>query len=188
MDYILQMEKLFKFLEFNLETDKLLVLNKLKRKFSNDLNLLGCFIKDYLIIKTSGFVPDDNEIYDEFIIFFEKQKDKNEIIDEILRYSKYYLMLVFEESDNEFCLNLICVINSCFSMEYFPSVIKLFDDYYYCKKIDGNTFLRVVKLLSDNVIQRFELENALPLSFLEIEQLINSIISKNLMEYERLIS
>ena len=97
-------------------------------------------------------------------------------------------MLVFEESDNEFCLNLICVINSCFSMEYFPSVIKLFDDYYYCKKIDGNTFLRVVKLLSDNVIQRFELENALPLSFLEIEQLINSIISKNSMEYERLIS
>ena len=69
------MEKLFKFLEFNLETDKLLVLNKLKRKFSNDLNLLGCFIKDYLIIKTSGFVPDDNEIYDEFIIFFEKQKE-----------------------------------------------------------------------------------------------------------------
>ena len=70
MDYILQMEKLFKFFEFNLELEQMHILLKIKRNFNNDLNLMGCFLKDYLAIQNSGTITQDENLYNDFVLFY----------------------------------------------------------------------------------------------------------------------
>ena len=77
MDYILQIEKLFKYFEFNLNLEETRILYKIKRNFNNELNLLGCFVKDYLTIKNSGNVSEDNNIYNDFVILFENLKENH---------------------------------------------------------------------------------------------------------------
>ena len=71
MDYIEQTEKLFKFLDFNLEFEQIREIYSIKHQFNNDLNLFGCYIKDYLFIM-NGIFSDDRETYNDFVLFFEK--------------------------------------------------------------------------------------------------------------------
>ena len=71
MDYILQIEKIITYLKLNYSPAELLILDVIKRKFNQDFNLLGCFLKDYLILKTAKNV-DDSELYDNFVLYFEE--------------------------------------------------------------------------------------------------------------------
>ena len=77
MDYILQAEKIYKYFEFNLELRQMQKALKLKKAFNNDLNLICCYIKDFLTLENNGKISNDNNIYNDFVLCFENYKNKN---------------------------------------------------------------------------------------------------------------
>lgn len=153
MDYIFQVEKIFKFLEFNLDFQEAQLLMYIKRRFNNDLNLFGCFIKDYIIVNTLK-IPDDNELYDDFVLFFLKNssKDNIKLLD---KYSQCYLSIVFEDCDNEDILEAITTANACFMMEAYPALMKILYNYYH-QKIDVNILQSMLQFTKDYVINKFD--------------------------------
>ncbi len=157
MDYIEQMEKLFKFMEFSLELEQIRGLYSIKRNCNNDLNLFGCFIKDYLTV-VNNKISDDESLYNDFVIYFEnaiQNSTSEKIVNLLVEYSKYYLWLVFENPDIDELKKPINTINSCFAIDFYPCVMRLIYDYIN-QKIDGKTFSMMLQLFVEKVISRFE--------------------------------
>lgn len=156
MDYIVQMENLYKFFSLSLSTQNMQKMLKLKRKFNNDFNLLGCFIKDFLMLENKNPVINDNNIYNSFIIYYEKNLiNLEDILNKLENYSNYYLSIVFEDIKNMEIIGYIETINACFAIDTYPIIMRIFDDYYN-QKVDGTELIRVLKLLTDIVIDRME--------------------------------
>lgn len=158
MEYINQTEKIFKYLELNLDFKEKYFLLTLKRKFNNDLNLFGCFIKDYLIIKNKGIVSKDEEIYNDFVLFFEENSklySKRTLLDDIDIYALHYLTIVFEECNYEPLLSAISTINSCFMLDAYPYLMVLIARYFNLE-ISENEFNFKLQNLVDLVINKME--------------------------------
>lgn len=158
MDYILQMEKIIKYLEFNLELELMQDILSVKRDFNNDLNLLGCFIKDFLYLENDGRMTSDENLYRDFVFCFEKYLNKShvsELIMKLKKYSKYYLALVFEDTKDRVLLTAIATINSCSMIEYYPFVMELMDE-YQSQNIGKSHFILMLQLITDMVVSNFD--------------------------------
>ena len=179
MDYILQIEKLNKYLDFNLEPKDKLLLKQLNMSFNNDLNLIGCFLKDFLTLENNGKISDDEYIYNDFVLCFEKYKDKNqelELLNKILEYSEYYLTIAFEDTQDRVLLNTIVSINSCFSMEYYPFMMELMDKKLN-NKIDSISFALMLQFITDIVFKNFESQKQSEINLLDLREKLEEIIS-----------
>ena len=179
MDYILQAEKIIKYLEFNLEFQDIRRIREIiKNIFHNDLNLFGCFLKDFLTIENRGEVPDDDYIYNDFVLCFERQKDKQEIsnfLDKISRYTKHYLSLVFEDTHDRVLLSTIASINSCYAIEYYPFMIELIDS-FTIGKIDSISYALMLQSISDKVFKNFESDKPFEISLIDLRQELEKIV------------
>ena len=174
MDYILQAEKICKYLEFNLDTQDIRAIkNTIKKTFCNDLNLFGCFIKDILLLENQD--KDYDDIYNDFVLCYEEKTDKISFIDKIIRYSKYYVSLVFEECEDRVLLNTITSVNSCYSIEYYPFLMELIDN-FTIGKIDRITYALMLQLITDEVFRNFESEKPQEISISYLRNKLDSII------------
>ena len=179
MDYILQAEKLYKYFEFNLELESMQKVLEIKKKFNNDFNLIGCYIKDFLTIENNGKISDDENIYHDFVLCFENQKNNfktDEFINKLLVYSNYYLTLVFEDTKDRVLLNTIVSVNSCFNMEYYPFLMELMDKYIN-KKIDSISYALMLQFITDTTFKFFENSKENKVTLTELRNKLNSITS-----------
>lgn len=175
MDYILQMEKLYKFLEFTLDFSEIRVMYNIKHKFNNDLNLFASFIKDFLTIKNNGVISSDDALYDDFVIWLENGcENKEKCIKEISEYAKYYLMIVFEDIEDENVLSAISTINACFAIDCYPNLMSAFNKYYN-HRMDRNIFYKMLELITDVVLKRYEEFEGSVLSFIDLEEKLKLI-------------
>ncbi len=179
MDYILQAEHIYKYLEFNLDTQDIRgIKNTIKKAFCNDLNLFGCFIKDILTLENEGKISDDDYIYNDFVLCFENYKNNNSqlsFIDKIIRYSKYYISLVFEECEDRVLMNTITSVNSCYSIEYYPFLMELIDN-FTIGKIDRISYALMLQLITDEVFRNFESEKIKEVSLNQLRNRLEAII------------
>ena len=174
MEYIDQIERLYKYFEFNLELNLMRSLVNLKHSFNNDLNLLGCFLKDYLVIQTNKKLDEKADLYDEFILYFEKESKVlpcEYIVNEIIKYSKYYLSIVFEDFTDENILIAVSTINSCFALEYYPVIMKILDK-FYSGRLTQNKFKILLESVVDVAIKNFEQTDILDIEPRELEEQI----------------
>lgn len=156
MDYIVQMENLYKFFSLSLNAQNMQTVFELRRKFNNDYNLLGCFIKDFLTLENKDLVIKDSNLYNSFVIYYEKNLlNLEEILTKLDNYSNYYLSIVFEKIKNVEILGYIETINACFALDTYPVIMRIFDDYYN-HRADDSELIRMLKLLTDIVIDRLE--------------------------------
>lgn len=161
MDLGLQIEKLYGYLALRLSISDMKKMLDVKKSYNNDFNLLGCFFKDFLILKNNFQEINDSKVYENLVLYIEKNMDNNDSsISEIARYSKYYLVLIFEEmldevEDKEEILGCISTINAFYTMEFYPLLLEKFDEFFNLK-IDGKIFLRVLKFIVDTVIDGFD--------------------------------
>lgn len=186
MDYILQTEKIYKYLDFNLEIQDKLILKQLAKSFNNDFNLIGCFIKDFLTIQNDGKISDDNYIYNDFVICFEKYKEENNkinFLNKLLEYSEYYLTIAFEDTTDRVLLNTIVSVNSCFNMEYYPFLMELMDKYLN-KKIDDISYALMLQFITDTVFKNFESSKTVEVDLNTLRNELKLIISSQ--ERERI--
>ena len=167
MDYILQTEKLFSYLKFNFDQSDYLKIDSIKRKFSQDFNLIGCFVKDFLILKLEKRNIPDEKLYETFVLFFEKNiSSKNRILEELNTFGEYYLMLVFENCENPEILSAISTINLCYCMEVYPLLMQILDNYFN-DIVDRNITIKMLQSLVSIVLARFENELGYDIDFEE---------------------
>lgn len=176
MDYILQTEKILKFLEFNLELGETKVILKLKKTFNNDLNLLGGYIKDFLTIENNGKISDDNCIYNDFVLSFENSKNKSSYIYKLTTYAQYYVTLIYEDTQDRILLNTIICVNSCFAIEYYPFLMEIMDKKLN-NKIDRISYALMLQSISDVVFKNFESENQNNINLIDLRKKLEDIIS-----------
>lgn len=150
------MENLYKFFSLSLNAQNMQTVLNIKRKFNNDLNLLGCFIKDFLILENGFEKVKDKNLYNDFVIYYEKNLlNLEEILAKLDNYSNYYISIVFEKIKNMEIIGYIETINACFAIDTYPIIMKLFDDYYN-QRVDAARLKDVLKSLTDIVIDRIE--------------------------------
>lgn len=173
MDYTSQSEKLFKFLDLELDFGEKIEINNIKKRFFSDFNLFACFIKDFLTLKNGFLAPLDNEIYSDFVLYF-KNADKNQLIKDLADYSTIFLKIVFEEEKNPLFKNTIAIVNSCYSLEYYP-LIMYFAKEYNDKKFDIAMLDRILKAIDTNVLNNFEAEKNIDIAdeFLSYEKILS---------------
>lgn len=176
MDYILQTEKIFKFLEFNLELNEAKAILKLKKIFNNDLNLIGGYIKDFLTLENNGKISDNNYIYNDFVLCFENSKNKSSFIYKLVTYADYYNILIYEETNDRVLLNTIVSVNSCFAIEYYPFLMELMNKKLN-NKIDGISYALMLKSITDNVFKNFESEKPNIVHLVDLRKELDNIIS-----------
>lgn len=196
MDYILQVEKIFAYFEMSLELADMQKVLKIKKMFHNDLNLIGCFLKDYLTIEKKGFVPSDEDIYHYFIIHFEQVKVSNSIPKELSRiycYAMNYLNFVFEEFDlyshdaNIHTIkNTILTVNSCFALDCYPFLLELFYKYIN-KELSSNSFSLMLKSVMEVALKRFQSPDVITIDFSVNTFEQNQRMLSNLSTQERLV-
>ena len=155
MEYINQIECLYNFFNLKLSSEQMKIALDIKKSFNNDLNLLGCFFKDYLILRNPCSIPDDSDIYNELMLCFEFSSDIDELLDEIKNYARYYLMIVFEDIKHAEIQGIVSMINSCYELDVYPLIMKLFESYHH-KKITLNKLIAMLKAIADIVIKKFE--------------------------------
>ena len=160
MDYIEQVEKVFNYLKFNLEFDELEKLLNFKKIFNNDLNLIGCFLKDYLILHSVRENFSNEELYNTFVLYFEKNiNNKKQILNNIVKFSNYYIMLVFEKCNDIEILTAISTINACYCLECYPLVMKILDEYFE-KRIERCVLIKKLHKISNLTLEKFENPNS----------------------------
>ena len=179
MDYILQAEKIYKYFEYNLELRQMQKAIKKKKAFNNDLNLICCYIKDFLTLENNGKISNDNNIYNDFVLCFENYKNKNNenhFIDKLLKFSDYYLTLVFENTKDKVLLNTIASVNSCFNIEYYPFLMELMDEYTN-KNIDSISYALMLQYITDTVFKNFEALKENTISLVELRNKLKEFAS-----------
>lgn len=179
MDYILQIEKLDKYLDFNIEAQDKLLIKQLYMSFNNDLNLVGCYIKDFLTLENNGKISDDEYIYNDFVLCFEKYKSVNQeiaFLNKLLEYGEYYLTIAFEDTVDRVLLNAIVSVNSCFAMEYYPFLMELMDKFLN-KKIDGISYALMLQSITDTVFKNFEATKTVDVDLNNLRNKLELIIS-----------
>ena len=178
------MEKLFKFFEFNLELEQMHILLKIKRNFNNDLNLMCCFLKDYLSIQNSGVITQDENLYNDFVLFYEKYstiQNASMIFSQLYDYSNHYLTIIFEETSDDELATALSTINACFALDCYPFLMELIDDYNN-KRLDSNSFYMMLQSLVDIVLKRFENPTNYNINLATLGKDINNYILSNYSE------
>ena len=182
MDYILQMEKLYKFFDFTLNLNEVRMMYNAKRKLNDDLNLFGSFIKDFLTIKNNGKVSDDESLYNDFVLWFESVSfETKKVSKEISEFAGYYRMIIFEEAKDDRILSAISTINACFAIDTYPNLMLLLNKYYN-HKVDTQELYLMLECLTDIVLNRYENIQENVLSFEDLEKRI-----ENSAELERAV-
>lgn len=116
-DYWLQMEETF------LETSEKLNENHLEK-----------FLIDYLTIQNNAIIPNKNDLFKEFLNFYQKilkfQKRKI-VIKNIFRYSVYYTRLLFADLKDEEIRKKIKMINALKAVDSYPFLMEVFEDFEF---------------------------------------------------------
>ena len=187
MDYMEQVEKLYKYFEYNLDLNLMRSLIELKHNYNNDLNLVGCYLKDFLIIKSGKKIKSDNDLYDEFVLYIEEESNRlpsEYIINELIKFSKYYISIVFEDFTDSNILIAVSTINSCFALEYYPIIMKTLDR-YYSGALTPKKFKIMLDSIVDVAIKNFEESDILEILPDELESQVKTAAKHKYFSVER---
>ena len=116
----------------------------------NDKNNISDFAKHYLITKRGDWV-EENKMYSTFRSYFSNVgEEKETILSEMLRLSKYYNWFKNADTDNSSLNVMIKELNILKSDDMYSLLLVLFDKLY---GINNNELLKIIDLLVDFMIR-----------------------------------
>lgn len=142
-------------------------------------NLLERFFVDFMTIQNNGIIPSREDLFINFVEFYrtaEKFQKKDLIIKNLMRYSVYYLKILFAKlTDDEIRLR-IKKINAYDATDSYPFLMEVFEDYENAN-INRTMFLEIL----DTVINFIEARNSakpsqVALSFAGLSTEINKML------------
>ena len=96
-------------------------------------------------------------------------------------YSKHYLTIVFEETEDENLMNALSTINACFALDCYPFLMELLDDFKN-KRIDSNSFYMMLQSIVEVVLKRYENPKEYNMNLASLGKDINNYILENSSE------
>ncbi len=97
-------------------------------------NLLEKFLIDYLTIQNNSIIPKKENLFKEFIDFYQrilKYQKRSLIIKNIFRYSVYYIRLIFADLRDEEIRKKIKMINALNAKDSYPFLMEVFEDFEF---------------------------------------------------------
>lgn len=154
--------------------------------------LISDFIRNYLTLKTS-YIPKKDKVYEEFKIYFEglKDQDVESLLEELLRFSKYYSWFMYCDSPNEEINDRLKELQKLKSTTVYPFLLNIFEECYLYKNIDEQEVVKVLDVIISYVFRRLICEiptNALNKIFATLHKDIDKFDKKKLKLYERVIA
>lgn len=160
-----------------------------EKKFSSNLKnskdedkIFNRFFRDYLTIKNEGDIPNQSNVYEEFKLYIEKQKEGQQekietIVADIYKFSEFYTKIAYprEQEDNHKLKQAFIDFNNTEVNVSYPFLMSVYDD-FDSKIIDEKTFLDILKLVESYVFRRFICElatNSLNKTFANLHKSIN---------------
>ncbi|OHR66712.1 hypothetical protein HMPREF3291_01120 [Bacillus sp. HMSC76G11] len=120
----------------------------------NDSTLFDRFMRDYLTVKTRR-IPNIRNVYLDFKKFVSEQKGKTvqQIVEDIYRYSKYFVKLVFQMDSDRDINEVLIDINALKVDVSYPFLMEVYNDYEE-QKLTKNDLIFILKLVESYVFRR----------------------------------
>lgn len=128
----------------------------MERSFGNlnDSNLFDRFMRDYLTVKM-GKIPNIQDVYTVFkdYVYQQSEQTVNEIVEDIYRFSKYFVKLAFQTEKDKNINQVLVDINALKVDVSYPFLLEVYDDYGQ-QKLSKEDFITILELVEAYVFRR----------------------------------
>ena len=128
----------------------------MEKSFGNLTNsaLFDRFMRDYLTVKT-GRIPNIQEVYSSFkeYVFQHSELDVQQIVEDIYRYSQYFVKLAFQTEKDKEINEVLKDINTLKVDVSYPFLLEVYDDYER-QILSKSEFIEILKLVEAYVFRR----------------------------------
>ncbi|MEK5419511.1 DUF262 and DUF1524 domain-containing protein [Paenibacillus sp. FSL L8-0708] len=128
----------------------------MERSFGNlnDSNLFDRFMRDYLTVKM-GKIPNIQDVYTVFkdYVYQQSEQTVNEIVEDIYRFSKYFVKLAFQIEKDKNINQVLVDINALKVDVSYPFLLEVYDDYGQ-QKLSKEDFITILELVEAYVFRR----------------------------------
>ena len=120
----------------------------------NDSTLFDRFMRDYLTVKT-GRISNINDVYSSFkeYVYNLKKNTIEQIVEDIYRYSKYFVKLSFQSESDKKVNQVLKDINTLKVDVAYPLLLELYDDYER-DLLQKDEFISILRLVESYVFRR----------------------------------
>lgn len=120
----------------------------------NDATLFDRFVRDYLTMKT-GRIPNIQEVYSTFKEHVHQYKDLSveQIVQDIYRYSKHFVKIVFQKEKDKVINQALADINILKVDVSYPFLLEIYDDYDQ-QILSKDDFVNILKLVEAYIFRR----------------------------------
>lgn len=122
---------------------------------TKDPAIFDRFMRDYLTIKSSGTIPNIDEVYEKFKQYRlrEQASSISEIVADIYRYSKHFTKLAFQREEDPEIRRVLTDINTLRADVTYPFLIEVYDDYVN-HLLERGDLLAILRLVESYVFRR----------------------------------
>jgi len=139
------------------------------------------FLRDFLTIQNNGQIPSESALYNSFKNYFieiSEYQPPQQIINNIKKYSSYYLKIIQAEFDDYEIQNLIAMINENNGQDSYPYLMEVLDDMEN-DLISKEMFLEILKMINEFVTRRNSADcpNDMMVSFASLSSELNKMLT-----------
>lgn len=142
-------------------------------------NLLEKFLIDYLTIQNSAIIPKKENLFKEFLNFYQrisKFQNRSLIIKNIYRYSVYYIRLIFADLKDDEIRKKIKKINALKATDAYPFLMEVFEDFEFAH-INRSMLLEILDTVLGFIDERNSKKpSQIALSFAGLSSEINKML------------
>ena len=121
-------------------------------------HLFEFFIRDFLVIQNDGKISGKNALYNNFKSYFIKMsnyQDTETIIENIYRYSQYYIKIISADFQDSEIQNQISILNKNKAKDAYPYLMEVLDDLENAH-INKDVFLNILMMINSFIQNRQE--------------------------------
>lgn len=142
-------------------------------------SFLENFIKDFLTVQNEGDVPKQNALFNKFKSYYNticKYKTPKEIVESMVKYSKYYLDIIKADFADEEIKAQIVILNSNNGQDAYSYLMEVLDDFNN-NLLNREVFLEILGMINSIVVKRNEEgDNAVSINFAHLSKELNRML------------
>lgn len=138
-------------------------------------SLLKNFIRDFLTVQGHGKIPNENQLYQSFKAYYakiSKYKHIEDIVENMQKYSQFYLKIVQADFDDFEIQKQIIKINESNGQDSYPYLMEVLDDLENAR-IDKEIFLDILTMINSFIDSRAEDPSSATLDFATLSGELN---------------
>lgn len=147
--------------------------------------VLNNFIRDFLSIQNNGKIPGETLLYKNFKTYFDtiaEYQSKKSIIENIYKYSEFYLKIIQSDFEDEEIKNQIEMINQNNGQDTYPYLMEVLDDLEN-SHINQDIFIDILNTLNSFILDRTgENSEDMKMNFASLSIELNKMLANRSLE------